>query len=158
MTKRQLKLYAKPQAGNTTTTTINNVNQQVTSATMENFTKMLNAFTNNTYEKTDLVETTNVDTETVKTFPQPTINSTIGTINSDRIKVDIKTNSQSAPFGVAQRYENGTYADSWGISGTPSIMDIMSTLPGEYRCRVATEESANYYPTTFNVTITAGQS
>lgn len=160
MAERQLKLYAQTTDGGTktTTTTISNVNPQATSATMKSFAQKLNAFTTNTYQKTDLVETTNVDTETVKLFPQPTINSTIGTISSGMIQVDIKTNSNSAPFGLARRYENGSYVDSWGIAGTPSVMNILSTLPGEYQCSVATNESDNYYPTVFNVTVTAGQS
>mgnify|MGYP003390550219 CR=1 FL=1 len=160
MAERQLKLYAQTTDGGTktTTTTISNVNPQATSATMKSFGQMLNAFTTNTYQKTDLVETTNVDTETVKLFPQPTINSTIGTISSGMTQVDIKTNSQSAPFGVAYRYENGHSIDTWPITGTPAVMNIQSTLPGEYHCVVATKESDNYYPTVFEVTVTSGQS
>lgn len=63
MPTRQIKLYAKEAStGKTTTTTINNVNPEATAANMRDFARQLNAFTTNTYEKSDLVETTNLDT------------------------------------------------------------------------------------------------
>lgn len=67
MSTRQIKLYAKEAStGKTTTTTINYVNPAATGANMKAFAQKLNAFTTNTYEKSDLIETTNLDTETVK--------------------------------------------------------------------------------------------
>lgn len=66
---RQIKIIAQA-SGKATTTTVSNVNPAATGADMLSFAKQLNALTNNTYGESNLVETTNLDTETVPTRGQ----------------------------------------------------------------------------------------
>lgn len=163
MAKRQLKLYAKPQAGNTTTTTINNVNPQVTSATMESFTKMLNAFTNNTYEKTDLVETTNIDTETVKVMPTITIDSTETQAAFDetnnryvaRIEATPSVGIRATIFGTATKGSK-TYGISfgWTASGTGLRITDIPNENATYSISLALPETETAYAVTTTATIT----
>ena len=61
---RQIKIIAT-YGGKQTTTTVSNVNPAATGEDMLSFAKQLNALTNNTYGESNLVETTNLDTETV---------------------------------------------------------------------------------------------
>lgn len=94
MADRQLKLYAQTTYGGTktTTTTISNINPAIeSSTTLKNFGQMLNAFTTNTYQKTDLVETTNVDTEDIGPAKRvPTLKITSSTVNVGDTHWDIE--------------------------------------------------------------------
>lgn len=145
MAKRQLKLYAKPQAGNTTTTTINNVNQQADATTMTAFTKKLNAFTNNTYEKTDLIETTNVDTETIKLPGKLAFNSLTGRVEGQNVVLDV-THSSGITFGYGMIQISGTW-QQYIVQYSPSTGVILkgATSPGVYEVYIGgTETSTNY--------------
>lgn len=66
MAKTELKLKTKNAAtGQAITTTVGYVNPTADSQTLKTFGQKLNAFTTNTYEETDRVQTINVDTEQV---------------------------------------------------------------------------------------------
>ena len=74
MPRTNLKLYGTDALGNTTTTTINYANPEAENADCLEFTQMLNQFTTNTYEKTEKVVTTELDTEPEKQTPTLTTN------------------------------------------------------------------------------------
>jgi len=95
VSSKQLKLMTTETAGSktTSTTTVNNVNIEASGADMLAFAKKLNAFTNNSYVKTNLVETTNLDTETVKTFAPVTLGDT-ASYNDDDVVLDVRLNGQ----------------------------------------------------------------
>lgn len=61
------------------TLTLSNVNPNASAQTLKSFTQKLNALTTNTYVETDLVVTTNLDTETppIDTRQEPTFDITI---------------------------------------------------------------------------------
>lgn len=94
MSSRQVKLYTTETAGGTktSTTTINNVNPEVSGTLMLNLARKLNDFTTNTYARTDLVETTNLDTESVKVILQIAIVEGSGAISGNNITFRITTN------------------------------------------------------------------
>lgn len=95
MSDRQIKLITTETAGSKTmsTTTISNANPTASGSDMLAFAKKLNALTNNVYSKTNLVETTNLDTETVKTFAPVTLGDT-ATYNDDDVILDVRLNGQ----------------------------------------------------------------
>lgn len=95
MSDRQLKLITTETAGSkiTSTTTISNVNPTASGSDMLTFAKKLNAFTDNSYVKTNLVETTNIDTETVKSFAPVTLGDT-ASYNDDDVVLDVRLNGQ----------------------------------------------------------------
>jgi len=61
--KYSAQLKATNNQGRTVTTSITNVNPEATSETILSFTQMLNSLTVNTYDSTDYIVTTNLDTE-----------------------------------------------------------------------------------------------
>lgn len=150
MADRQLKLYAQTTAGGTkqTTTTISNVNPQATSATMKSFGQQLNALTTNTYQKTDLVETTNVDTETIKIMPTIIIGDTY-TRDASTGNVTIPAtieNAAGVSFGIAMRTQspyNFVKADM-GIPVTHIILYNVQEA-GSYRVSIGVTESTTTY-------------
>lgn len=162
MADRQLKLYAQTTAGGTktTTTTISNVNSQVDSATMKSFAQKLNAFTTNTYQKTDLVETTNVDTETVAINTTVTITETTVQIADGRayIPFEIQPNiSSKNPFGVAYRSDSGaiTY---YPLKPDLKRLYLETNTPGTYTVMIAIHSPDPSYTsctTTGDITVTA---
>lgn len=95
MSTRQVKLITTETAGSkiTSTTTINNINPTANGATMKEFAQKLNAFTNNIYTKSNLVETTNLDSETVKTFAPVTLGDT-ASYNDDDVVLDVRLNGE----------------------------------------------------------------
>ena len=56
-----VKLKAKDQNNETTTTTISYVNPEASNSDMKQFAQKLNALTRNTYSESDKIETTNLD-------------------------------------------------------------------------------------------------
>lgn len=153
MAERQLKLYAQTTDGGTktTTTTISNVNPQATSATMKSFAQKLNAFTTNTYQKTDLVETTNVDTETVKTVPTLSIPDTIPVTDTDTIIVPVEYDGDGYLGGYintqnTSNYQNRALYNS-NETGIVKCSLSTSTLPQTYYMQVFATETQNFYAT-----------
>lgn len=141
MAERQLKLYAQTTDGGTktTTTTISNVNPQATSATMKSFGQKLNAFTTNTYQKTDLVETTNVDTETVKINTEMTITATTASIENGRVYVPFATQpsiSGANPFGTAYMNSSGTFT-YYPMKPDLKRLYFETDTPGTYTVMIA---------------------
>lgn len=63
MAKYSAQLKATNNQGRTVTTSITNVNPEATAETILSFTQMLNSLTVNTYDSTDYIVTTNLDTE-----------------------------------------------------------------------------------------------
>lgn len=63
MARRDLKLIATSQEGKKITTTLAHANPTATGETLITFAQRLNALTTNTYDETDLVTTTVLDTE-----------------------------------------------------------------------------------------------
>lgn len=76
--------------GTKSTTTISDVNPEVSNQTLAQFATRLNALTNQTYEHSNRVITSNVDTETYPpTAQEPTLSLAQSSINS----ADIKSNT-----------------------------------------------------------------
>lgn len=93
MAKTEIKLIAKDQEDKTVSTTISDVNPDAQSSTLKTFAQRLNMLTTNTYERTDKVVTTNVDTATdKKTQPITLQYSTTG--NADANMVDVPANGE----------------------------------------------------------------
>lgn len=175
MAERQLKLYAQTTAGGTktTTTTISNVNPAIeSSTTLRNFGQMLNAFTTNTYQKTDLVETTNVDTEDIGPAKRvPTLNITSTTVNVGETHWDIdfecdsdavisrnifgRTNSfimggsQSMPVGIIYDSATNKLRIEKGSSGSAGATIVVY---------VACAETDTCYAATTTATLTSVRS
>lgn len=93
MAKTEIKLIAKDQEDKTVSTTISDVNPDAQSSTLKAFAQRLNMLTTNTYERTDKVVTTDVDTATDKKTQLITLQySTTG--NTDANMVDIPANGE----------------------------------------------------------------
>ena len=82
MPRTNLKLYATDALGTATTTTINYANPDAKNADYLEFARMLNQFTINTYDKTEKIVTTELDTETEKQTPTFTV-SKANIVSSD---------------------------------------------------------------------------
>lgn len=176
MADRQLKLYAQTTYGGTktTTTTISNVNPAIeSSTTLKNFGQMLNAFTTNTYQKTDLVETTNVDTEDIGPAKRvPTLNITSSTINvSDTtwkgitFECDSDAVSSGNIFGRTNTFRmGGTEYAPKGITynQTRNELEIQANSTGSTGAtiviHVACAETDTYYAATTTATLTTANS
>lgn len=100
MSDRQVKLYSTetPGAKKINTTTISNVNPEVDGSTMKTYAQMLNNLTTNTYVKTDLIETTNLDTETIKTSPTIELPSSAKQTGGNTWYTPIKINGEPIPY------------------------------------------------------------
>ena len=101
MAKTELKLKTTNAAtGQNITTTVGYVNPTADSQTLKTFGQKLNAFTTNTYEETDRVQTINVDTETIKQWRNMTANNISQGSSSAYITYNSKSGSTNTPFVV----------------------------------------------------------
>lgn len=167
MAKRDLKLIATSQEGKKITTTMSHANPESSRNTLITFAQKLNALTTNTYEETDLVTTTILDTEdppVEKT--EPTL--TITPYETETASITWLTNSSDS--GTGRYYTisyNGdgqlyTYTTVKGMA--VGIATRKNNVAGLYlACKVTWngESSQNkettYYPGTIYVVATEGE-
>lgn len=160
MSTRQIKLYTSELGSQKKqTTTLGYVNPEADGATMLAFAKKMNAFTTNTYNTTDLVETYNLDTETPPVTPTPKQTATI-TLNPNTFtKQNVSTGNATAMVTITSDYE-GTplvstsnsytveyYTDPIRLnftgSGGNEILTVMIPETQNYTAAVATITIAN---------------
>ena len=157
MSSKQIKLYSTTTAGGgkEVTTTIGYINPEATGAKMKEFAQRLNAFTTNVYEKTELVETTNLETETVKIIPTLTLGTP--TVNNNVVTIPYETNNTT---GIVFADTVAQFGDYVHYRTLPAIgsNNLNVTLPqsGSYTVYCSIEETTNYYSvaTYKNYTIT----
>lgn len=91
MAKYSAQLVAKSSENKNVTTTLSNVNPETAPVKIKQFAQTLNALTTNTYNETNYIVTTNLDTETppVDTRQTPTLSAsgmpTLSQINNDQV-------------------------------------------------------------------------
>lgn len=104
MAKYSAQLVAKSSENKNVTTTLSNVNPETTPVKIKQFAQTLNALTTNTYNETNYIVTTNLDTEAppVDTRQTPTISvsptPTLSLLNGGDPKFYVTTNSDGKKF------------------------------------------------------------
>ena len=154
MAERQLKLYAKPTAGNTTTTTISNINPEATGTVMKSFAQQLNALTTNAYEKSDLVETYNLDTEEPPAPQSQKTQATItvpSTANKDAEPAISYTSDYTGNIFVGCSDEDAMFA----VLKTPTTRLFMSGAKAGDIVQLMIPETENYTSAIATITITS---
>lgn len=96
MAKYSAQLVAKSSENKNVTTTLSNVNPETAPAKIKQFAQTLNALTTNTYNETNYIVTTNLDTEAppVDTRQTPTLTFVAPTLTQviDRYQADVTYN------------------------------------------------------------------
>lgn len=157
MSSKQIKLYSTTTAGGgkEVTTTIGYINPEATGATMKEFAQRLNAFTTNVYEKTELVETTNLETETVKIRPTLTLGN--ATVNNGVVTIPYETNSSGLVFADTEA-QFGDYAHYKTMKDIgKNTLSVTLPQSGNYIVYCGIDEATNYYSVatykTYTITI-----
>ena len=158
MSSKQIKLYSTTTAGGgkEETTTIGYINPEATGAKMKEFAQRLNDFTTNVYEKTELVETTNLETETVKIIPTLTLGTP--TVNNNVVTIPYETNNTTGIVFANTVAQFGDYVN-YKTNRTIGRNSLSVTLPqsGNYTVYCGIDEATNYYSVatyaSYNITI-----
>lgn len=157
MSSKQIKIYSTTTAGGgkEVTTTIGYVNPEASGETMKSFAQQLNAFTTNSYQRTDLIETTNLDTETVKLIPTLTLGTP--TVNNGVVTIPFETQTNGLIFAdtVAQ-FGGYTHYKTMREVGSATLKVTLNES-GSYTVYCGIAEATNYYSVatykTYTITI-----
>lgn len=158
MAKYSAQLKAISTQGKTVTTSISNINPEATAETILEFTNKLNALTNNTYDTTDYIVTTNLDTDedtrTTTTFSMTSENTFLTGLSSSGKSTEFTTNSD----GVISIAVNGNCGVKVGIitvSGIPKIDGSPqgnTSTAGTLTVRITGTETYKPFEQTYNFT------
>lgn len=126
MSTAQLKLIATSNVtGSDVTKTISDINPEAGYRALKTFAQNLNNLTLNTYVKSNLVVTTNIDSEAYKTVP--TLAFTYPTATVTAMSSNVTTsNSYSYIF----TYNGDATIDQFYITGDLTSMNLMAVIEG----------------------------
>lgn len=171
MAKTDVKLYSTDTYGKVTTATITDVNPDATSSQLVQMGRLFNNLTQNTYTKTDRINTINCDTEgggakqdTTLTLAQSSISlndlQTSNTVNGGEIA--ITTNSDGVLYIQQLEADKGyALAAIQFINGNPWLkLNKLTNVQGQVQTQPQTitiyqAESETHKAATASITITA---
>lgn len=125
-TTAQLKLIATSNVtGNDVTKTISDINPEAGYRALKTFAQNLNNLTLNTYVKSNLVVTTNIDNEAYKIVP--TLAFTSPTVTVSAMSSNVTTSSSHA---YVFTYNGDATIDQFYITGDLAVMNLMTIIQG----------------------------
>lgn len=156
MANYELKLKTKD-AGTqkARTVTITNVNPEASSTILKQFTQKLNNLTTNTYEQTDYVVTTNLDTEVI---PEPDTRATATfSLTNESFTTNLTTylNNGSNSSRATEFTTNSDGVISVAIDGTTTNLQAgIGVISGATKIQVSKLQSGTVSAGSFTVRIT----
>lgn len=139
------------------TLTLSNVNPNASAQTLKSFTQKLNALTTNTYVETDLVVTTNLDTETppIDTRQEATFsfNSAINISTGSGVGQTAYTTNSDGELSVAV---NGNHNVMVGFQSGSQYLDAVAfntPTSGTITVRISGTETYKPFEQTFEYTV-----
>lgn len=179
MAKTDVKLYSIDTYGKATTATISDVNPDATSSQLVQMGRLFNNLTQNTYTKTDRINTINCDTEGGGNKQTPTITLTTSSISLAELKTAltggnhfkyingisyngdgklycfISPNSANPSSYVAVTCVYGTDNTNKTFSFVSGSDDLVNSITAPFDVIIRADETDNYTAATATFTVTA---
>ena len=163
MAKTDVKLYAIDTLGKATTTTISDVNPDATSSQLVQMGHLFNNLTQNTYSKTDRINTINCDTEGGSSKQTPTLTLSPNTLSLANIQASKRNVTVSYDgdgqygfiFNTIQREVNINNVYDLGGGSMEFFISATNGVTSGFEVKVITTETDTYTAAEATLTITA---